>query len=105
MQLLEYYQGLFTLGVEYREGEFLLLPWRPSVISSCMSERQGAMARGTKLRDLMDLSPVHRFGSYWAFLVAQTVKNPPAMPKAWVWSLGWEDPLEEDMATHSSILA
>ena len=33
------------------------------------------------------------------------VKNPPAMWETWVQSLGWEDPLEEDMATHSSILA
>ena len=33
------------------------------------------------------------------------VKNPPAMPEAWVQSLGWEDPLEHGMATHSSILA
>ena len=33
------------------------------------------------------------------------VKNPPAMQETWVRSLGWEDPLEEDMATHSSILA
>ena len=33
------------------------------------------------------------------------VKNPPAMQEAWVQSLGWEDPLEEGMATHSSILA
>ena len=33
------------------------------------------------------------------------VKNPPAMWKTWVQSLGWEDPLEEGMATHSSILA
>ena len=41
----------------------------------------------------------------WAFLVAQTVKNPSAMWKTWVRSLGWEDPLEEDMATHSSVLA
>ena len=40
-----------------------------------------------------------------AFLVAQVVKNPPAMWETWVWSLGWEDPLEEGMATHSSILA
>ena len=37
--------------------------------------------------------------------MAQTVKNPPAMQDSWVQSLGWEDPLEEDMATHSSILA
>ena len=33
------------------------------------------------------------------------VKNPPAMQETWVQSMGWEDPLEEDMATHSSILA
>ena len=38
-------------------------------------------------------------------LVAQTFKNPPAMLETWVRSLGWEDPLEEGMATHSSILA
>ena len=31
-----------------------------------------------------------------ASLVVQTVKNPPAMGKTWVWFLGWEDPLEED---------
>ena len=40
----------------------------------------------------------------WASLVAQTVKNLPAMQETWIWSLGWEDPLEEGMATHSSIL-
>ena len=39
------------------------------------------------------------------FLVAQRVKNPPAMRETWIRSLGWEDPLEEGMATHSSILA
>ena len=38
-------------------------------------------------------------------LVAQMVKNLPAMLETWVPSLGWEDPLEESMATHSSILA
>ena len=37
--------------------------------------------------------------------MAQMVKNPPAKWETWVQSLGWEDPLEEDMATHSSILA
>ena len=42
---------------------------------------------------------------YWASLVAQLVKNPPAMQDIPVWSLGWEDPLEEDMASHSSLLA
>ena len=37
-------------------------------------------------------------------LVAQLVKNLPAMQETWVPSLGWEDPLEKEMATHSSFL-
>ena len=44
--------------------------------------------------------PVNR-----ASLVAQTVKNLPAVRMTWIRSLGWEDPLEKGMATHSSILA
>ena len=42
--------------------------------------------------------------SIWASLVAQTVKNPPEVQETWIRSLGWEDPLEEGMAIHSSIL-
>ena len=38
-------------------------------------------------------------------MVAQLVKNPPAMRETWVRSLGWEDPLEKGTVTHSSILA
>ena len=41
----------------------------------------------------------------WASLVAQLVKNPPAIWETWVRSLGWEDPLEKGVPTHSSILA
>ena len=41
----------------------------------------------------------------WASLVAQLVKNPPAVWETWVQSLGWEDPQEKGKATHSSILA
>ena len=41
----------------------------------------------------------------WASLVAQLVKNPPAMQETWVQSLGWEDPLEKGNTTHSSMLA
>ena len=41
----------------------------------------------------------------WASLVAQLVKNPPAMWEIWVQSLDWEDPLEKEKATHLSILA
>ena len=40
-----------------------------------------------------------------ASLVAQRLKRLPAMRETWVRSLGWEDPLEKEMATHSSVLA
>ena len=66
----------------------MLLPWRPS------------------------LSPVPHvcslrgpFYCFWASLVAQTVKNLPAMRETRIQSLGWEDPLGKGMATHSSTLA
>ena len=51
---------------------------------------------------------IHQFMQevlHWAFLVAQKLKHLPAMWGTWVWSLGQEDPLEKEMATHSSILA
>ena len=41
----------------------------------------------------------------WASLVAQMVRNLPEMQETWVQSMDWEDPLEEGIATHSSILA
>ena len=60
-------------------------------------ERQGA--EGEHGRTLYGLV------SEWASLVAQLVENLPATWETWVWSLGWEDPLEKGKATHSSILA
>ena len=48
---------------------------------------------------------VHNPFCFRTSLVAQTVKRLPTMQETWVWSLGWEDPLEEEMATHSSPLA
>ena len=42
---------------------------------------------------------------YGSLLVAQRVKNLPAMKETWVQSLGWNNPLEKGMAAHSSILA
>ena len=46
-----------------------------------------------------------QLGRIRASLIVQTVKNPPAMQETWILSLGWEGPLEEGVATHSSILA
>ena len=48
-------------------------------------------------------SLVVAFGT-WASLMAQLVKNPLAIWESWVRSLGWEDPLEKGMETHSSVL-
>ena len=48
---------------------------------------------------------MHALQYPWASLVAQLVKNPPAMWETWVRPLGWKDPLEKVKATHSSILA
>ena len=41
----------------------------------------------------------------WVSLVAQLIKNQPAVRETWVLSLGWEEPLEKGKATHSSVLA
>ena len=58
----------------------------------------GVAQSQTRLSDFTHLLP-------WAFLVAQRLKRLPPMRETWVQSLGREDPLEEEMATHSSILA
>ena len=51
-------------------------------------------------------APIYKLVLQWKkTLVAQLVKNPPAMWKTWVSSPGWEDPLKKGKATHSSILA
>ena len=56
----------------------------------------------------ISLRPILRIVATYAIaasLVAQMVKNLPAMQETWMHSLGWEDPLEEEMATHSSVFA
>ena len=59
----------------------------------------------TKTKEQPSLTTTVLTHKHWASLVAQLVKKPSAMRDTWVRSLGWEDPLEEGMATHSSILA
>ena len=66
----------------------------------------GVTKSRTRLSDRTDLIRIHYMYIHTrASLVAQTVKNPPAMRETWVQSLSWEDPLEEGMATHTSIPA
>ena len=54
---------------------------------------------------LMEEKFLNHLLNNWASLMAQTVKDLPAVLETQVQSLGWEDPLEKEMATHSSILA
>ena len=75
----------------------------------------------TRLSDFLFYFPYHKINPFnmcssvtfsiftrlcnQGFSVAQMVKNLPTMWETWVWYLGWEDPLEEGMVTHASILA
>ena len=84
---------------------------------SCFGGFPGSSAGQESAWNAGDLSSISGLGRFpgeghgnplqysWASLVAQTVKNLPTMRETWVRSLDWEDPLEESMATHSSILA
>ena len=58
-----------------------------------------------KKNNPMDIFILVQLDLYWASFIAQLVKNVPAMQETWVQSLGQEDPMEKEMATHSSILA
>jgi len=78
-------------GKEFLEGGDICI----FVAGSCFLDFPGSS-------DGIYLWLVHVF---WTSLVAQTVKCLPAMWETWVQSLGWEDPLEKEMATHSSPLA
>ena len=61
----------------------------------------GVTKSWTRLSDWTELN----WWLTWASLIAKSVKNLPSGQETWVWSLGWEDPLEKEMATHSSIFA
>ena len=74
-------------------------PESPSLYSRCLGLGVGG---GEKLQKFFQSGLNFKGG---ASLVAQLVKNPHEMQETWVRSLGWEDPLEKGMATHSSILA
>ena len=61
----------------------------------------GVTKSRTRLSDWTELN----WWLTWPSLVAKSVKNLPSGQETWVWSLGWEDPLEKEMATRSSIFA
>ena len=80
------------------------LEWGSLSLLQGIIPTQGSNPGLLHYRWIIDLNS---FTSYLpvASLVAQMVKNPPAMQEAWVQFLSWENPLEEGMTTHSSILA
>ena len=71
---------------------------------TCSSNFSSPLTRGL-IRFSLSLIILTKISYNSAFLVAQLVKNPPAMQETWVGSLDWEDPLEKEKATHSNILA
>ena len=83
------------LGIPGEQGDLVSLPLAP--ISAFYTGIQWVLNKEK-------YTFVHHV-TIWASMVAQMVKNPPAMRETWVQSLGGEDPLEKGMATHSSILA
>ena len=78
-----------------------------SIHTTYRRDRDSLVAQLVKNLLAMQETPVQFLGQEysWAFLVVQTVKNPPAMWESWVQSPGLEDLLEKGTATHSSILA
>ena len=84
--------------------------WIPRLVAGCSSGKESVCNAGDPgLIPGLERSPGEGIGyslQYsWASLVAQMVKNPSATWYMWARYLGWEDPLEEGMATHSSVHA
>ena len=69
-----------------------------------ISTWDGAVSRGASLGELLPKAFTNLYIYKGSFLVAQLVKNPPAMQETWARSLGGEDPSEKGQATHSSIV-
>ena len=87
-----------------------VFPIMGSILISCSGGKESACNAGDpKFNSSVGKIPWRRdrvpTPVFLGFLVAQMAKNPPAVQETWVRSLGWEDPLEEGMATHSSIRA
>ena len=103
----------FVISLIKQQKRFLFctLAWRNLFSSPCIqSANRNSQCFKKPQRNLRCLKFVPRFAGYtlqysWTSLVAQLVKNLPAMRETWFRSLGWEDPLEKGKATHSSIPA
>ena len=94
-----------SMAIRQNFRDFLAVTKAPFLSKGCTTHGGALETRNMELlRDLL-LKVAMGYGLCWASLVAQTVKNLPAIQETQVQSLGWEDSLEKGMATHSSILA
>ena len=90
--------NIFTSACSYIKSKgYLVL----CLTEPCLAGKNERTILGILACSMLDCSS----SLVWASLVAQLVKNPPAMWDTWVQSLGWKDPLEKGMATHSCIFA
>ena len=114
---------LSPLSLPTPESESFLLGYMPSILNSFRKESKWQSSEQhtstyskimtllykflllSKSNKSVEYYRILRQGPTWAPLMAQLVKNLPAMQESWVRCLGWEDPLEKETATHSSILA
>ena len=98
-----------------KEVAYQVIPNKRQILSFTMwSVREGCSEKSPPVPSINQKSNLSSYNcitwsimhaSWWASLVAQTVKNLPATRETWVQSLGQEDPMEKGMATHSNVLA
>ena len=73
---------------------------------NCTTVAESNRFRQREREVVPEITRSHNVGKYhYLWIYSRLVKNLPAMQETWVWSLGWEGPLEKGEATHSSILA
>ena len=106
MDCLDFFavQGTLKRLLQHHSSKTWIL-WCSAFFIVQLSHPYMTTGKNTALTLTREAHFIYRSVYMWASLVAQTVKNPPAIQDTWVWSLGWEDPLKEGMATHSRILA
>ena len=97
--------GALKVTVALEEETYICpLPFKFSGFPDSSVGKESACNAGDPVRFLGREDQLEK-GYSWASLVAQLVKNPPAMQETWAQFLGWEDPLEKGKVSHCNILA
>ena len=107
VKINEMWRALWGQGIEYMEEAQTMYVFMYVCIYFWWSNKISHLLKNLFLYIVLSICSsyiVSSHSSYRVSLVAQLVKNTPAMWETWVRSLGWEDPLEKGTATHSRIL-